>query len=300
MPCAGGMRCPDRCQARGGSNNKSKQVIVLVIILLLQQWGKYNVMASASSNSDGSTTTAGTVSSLLRCVSKWMMMVEEDRATRPFVTLSFAQSLDGKIALSSSSSSNFPISCPESLIWTHALRSVHDAVLVGSETMRTDNPRLTVRLWGECLPNPRPVVLDTHLRCDYTHCRAKNLIVCCSEEAVAARGLDDKKRDDTNITLLPCTVSSSSSHLDLRDVLGKLRMKFGIHSIMVEGGARVLSNFLNEELADCMCVTISPMVLGLNGLTAFQHLTNAQEAPALSDVVWKQIGVDSILLRKIQ
>lgn len=287
-------------RARGGSNNKPKQVNAFVIILLLQQWGKYNVMASASSNSDGSTTTAGTVSSLLRCFSK-MMMVEEDRATRPFVTLSFAQSLDGKIALSSSSS-NFPISCPESLIWTHALRSVHDAVLVGSETMRTDNPRLTVRLWGECptTTNPRPVVLDTHLKCDYAHCRARNVIVCCSEEAAAARGLDDTKRDDDNITLLPCTVSPSSSHLDLRDVLGKLRMKFGIRSIMVEGGARVLSNFANEKLVDCMCVTISSMVLGTNGLAAFQHLTNTQEAPALGDVVWDQIGVDSILLKKIQ
>ena len=133
---------------------------------------------------------------------------------RPFVTLSYAQTLNGIIAkrlTSSQTSSNLVISSPQAFKLTHALRSIHDAILVGKNTMSFDNPRLNVRLWRNQSnfsksKQPRPVVLDSNLtwllrewkkkdmnvRVDdenensnsyFSHIRANNLIVCCSKDA---------------------------------------------------------------------------------------------------------------------
>src|SRR5258708_4971830 len=79
---------------------------------------------------------------------------------RPFVTLSYAQSLDG--CLSFSCGKPLALSGPETLSLTHRLRSAHDAIIVGVGTVISDDPQLTVRrVPGR---NPQPVVLDTHLR----------------------------------------------------------------------------------------------------------------------------------------
>jgi len=79
---------------------------------------------------------------------------------RPGITLSYAQSLDGCIALHPGKPLSF--SGRQSLAFTHRLRAAHDAILVGIGTVLADNPRLTVRLvTGK---NPLPIILDSKLR----------------------------------------------------------------------------------------------------------------------------------------
>lgn len=190
---------------------------------------------------------------------------------RPFVILTFAQSLDGKIAYLENGipSSNLPLSGAESLIMTHALRSIHDAIIIGGQTLSADNPRLTNRFWGD--RQPRSVVLDTNLR----HIRkiegimkVQNIIVCCSEEAYTSFTSEYL----SSVVLLPCRLNSDKS-LDLHHVLEQLKNLFGIHSVMVEGGSSVLSSFVTEDLADYICVTIAPKLIGnKNGLEAFSTM----------------------------
>jgi 3,4-dihydroxy 2-butanone 4-phosphate synthase/GTP cyclohydrolase II len=225
--------------------------------------------------------------------------------SRPFVTLTFAQSLDGKIAMymdpeKNETSSNFPISGPESLLLTHALRSIHDAILVGGRTLSIDNPRLSNRLWGASEHQPRPVVLDTrleHIQDLSTTCRAKNLIVCCSREASSS--CTDLP---PTIDILPCRVHGDGS-LDLSNVLSELTDKFGIRSVMVEGGATVLSAFAKEGLVDCLCVTISPKLLGDKGLPAFSGLLldsygSRRAGGDFDSSCFLHLGNDCILLSK--
>lgn len=295
--------------------------------------------------------TRTTILSILLIIQRWMQEKEAlqntsdtgtsiYRTNRPFVTVSFAQTLDGNIGVlsdSSSSSSNYPISCYESLRLTHALRSIHDGIVIGRETMKLDNPQLTVRHWeeDETLSHPRPILLDTHLRTDFTKCRAQQMIVCCSEEA-ATRYYNSTNRscrtnaywmaycndnDDSNgrttITLLPCATKTykATRHgeevteevVDLNDVLHKLYDNFHIKRVMVEGGARVLSKFIEEQLVDCLCVTIAPTILAAGkGLAAFSHLlssstgdTTVTSSYSLTDVHWKQLGVDGILCGRL-
>ncbi|CAM9600748.1 unnamed protein product, partial [Chrysoparadoxa australica] len=58
---------------------------------------------------------------------------------KPFVTVSYAQGLDGSI--SAQDKTPLQISCHETLVMTHGLRHMHDAILIGAGTTRRDNPR---------------------------------------------------------------------------------------------------------------------------------------------------------------
>jgi GTP cyclohydrolase II len=246
------------------------------------------------------------INGIVKQVSSWAREHAQTKGL-PFVTLTFAQSLDGKIAMyladsGVATSSNLPLSGPESLLLTHALRSIHDAILIGGRTLTIDNPRLSNRLWY-CSEDrqPRPVILDSSLKNIRKLgwvCRAKAPIVCCSEDAASTVSSDEIS---PHITILPCRLSSSDGMLDLRDVLAKLLEIFGLQSVMVEGGATVLSSFANYHLADCICATVSPKLLGDRGLPAFQSMKISSKSSAgleLRSSHFHLLGKDCVLVSR--
>ncbi|GAA6010282.1 hypothetical protein JCM10207_005155, partial [Rhodosporidiobolus poonsookiae] len=85
-------------------------------------------------------------------------------SSKPFVTLTYAQSLDG--CISGRRGKQLILSGEESMRLTHRLRELHDSILVGVGTVLNDDPQLTARL-PTPLPlasQPRPLILDSRLR----------------------------------------------------------------------------------------------------------------------------------------
>jgi riboflavin biosynthesis pyrimidine reductase len=105
---------------------------------------------------------------------------------RPFITLSFAQTLDGSIAPAEAGRLN--ISSESSLALTHRLRSMHDCILVGAGTVRVDNPRLNVR-WGSSSVSGKGRRVVCLLR------RCRRAVLRCSAQAIHLfRSLDPGTR----------------------------------------------------------------------------------------------------------
>ena len=229
--------------------------------------------------------------------------------TIPFITLSFAQSMDAKLApyqktdqdrsnLSDGNSfqttSNFPLSGHESLVLTHAIRSIHDGIMIGGKTLSIDNPRLSNRLWksdsSKNQHQPRPIVLDSqlhHIQRISNNLRARNVLVLHSDRIVPL----PSKELPNDCTLVPCP-TLANGRIDLVRTLPLLKRSFGIHSIMVEGGATLLTSFLAESLFDCLCVTIAPQWIGHgSAITISTSL-------ACESIHSATLGIDHVVLLK--
>jgi 3,4-dihydroxy 2-butanone 4-phosphate synthase/GTP cyclohydrolase II len=208
---------------------------------------------------------------------------------RPFILISYAQSIDGSIA--TLDRRPLKISGPVSMVLTHRLRSLFDAILVGIDTVVADNPQLTVRLVPGT--NPRPVVLDTHLRIppdsrllDQPD-RGSWLAAVQSDSKAGAAAV---RR--TGAKILPCRLNDDGQ-IDIHHLMGLLHDR-GIRSLMVEGGAKVINSFIRAELVDLFIITISPTLIG--GLPIIQRQNGSSPAGlALTHIHYERLENDIIL-----
>ena len=209
---------------------------------------------------------------------------------RPFVTLSYAQSLDGSI--SSRRGHSMAISSPQSLNLTHSLRADHDAILVGIGTVLADNPRLTVRLVeGQ---DPQPVIVDSHLRFPSD---ARLLQHHTRQPWIATTEAADDDRQRALEAAGACILrlpANYTGQVDLHALLARLA-ESGINSLMVEGGARVITSFLAARLADRLVITVAPLLVG--GLNAVGDLVqqNGHGFPHLRNPHYQWLGPDIVL-----
>jgi diaminohydroxyphosphoribosylaminopyrimidine deaminase / 5-amino-6-(5-phosphoribosylamino)uracil reductase len=216
---------------------------------------------------------------------------------RPVVTLSYAQTLDGRLATSTGSSQW--ISGPESLRFSHELRAKHDAIMVGVGTVCKDDPRLTVRLVAG--QNPLRIVVDSTLRTPLTAAvlaegAAPGTVLAVTDFAPAAkRG----KAHDLGATVL-CLPTNAGGRVDLIALLAALH-KRGVGSVLVEGGAQMITALLQARLVDRLVVCVAPKILGA-GVEAVGDLGIRQLARALlmTDTSVTPYGVDLILDGRIE
>lgn len=177
------------------------------------------------------------------------------RSRIPFVTLKFAQSLDGKIATCTGHSRW--ISSEPSRVFAHRLRSLHDAILVGSGTIVKDDPELTCRLVKG--RDPLRVVVDSDLkiapgaRVLQDQARAQTLIFTTSRHDRKKRALLAERGIEVRV--------SGRKQVDLAAVLEELGRR-EISSLLVEGGAAVLTSFIRARLADRLIVISAPKIFG--------------------------------------
>jgi GTP cyclohydrolase II len=213
------------------------------------------------------------------------------RTGRPFVTLSYAQSLDGSIA--DRPGRPLALSGPQAMTLTHGLRAAHDAILVGIGTVLADNPRLNVRLVAG--PDPQPVILDSRLRFP----PYANLLKNRRSPLIATNaGADAERRQaleaaGATVVVLPGT----NGWVDLADLLQHLG-SLSINSLMVEGGAQIITSFLASRLVDQVVLTIAPLLVG--GLRVVNQLgrSSRQRFPRLKHLSYQQLGDDLVLRGK--
>jgi len=190
------------------------------------------------------------------------------KTARPWVIAKWAQSIDGKLAWQNPPVQNHWISSEKSRLDSQLLRKRTQAILVGVETVISDNPRLTVRIPDTAIDRPPlRVVLDTHLRMPWdsyliTTPEAPTLVVTSRHTAYTE---PDKitKLSHAGVNML--AVNEKDGHCDLTEVLVELGSQ-GIQQLLVEGGPTVLSSFFREHLVDEVCIYIAPLILREGGI----------------------------------
>lgn len=152
------------------------------------------------------------------------------------------------------------ISCPESLRFAHALRAEHDAILVGAGTACADDPSLTVRhVPGD---DPLRVVVDSTLRTPLTSAVLSNGAAKGTVLAVTGRAPEVRCEDALSLgaTILRLP-ENESGRVDLGVLMEELH-GFGVRSVMVEGGASLITALLRGQFVDRLAVCVAPKILG--------------------------------------
>jgi len=195
--------------------------------------------------------------------------VRTQKRSRPWVTLSYAQSLDGSIA--ARRSTPLAISGIATLNITHSLRARHSAILVGIGTLLADDPRLNVRLVPGS--DPQPVVLDRKLRFPID---ARLLRGQKSPWIFTTRNAQPER--EAALTKAGANVFRMDTKMrNIGDILSVLDRQ-GIPSVMVEGGAGVITSFLQARMVDLVVLTIAARLIG--GIRGLESLL-AGDGPRL-------------------
>ncbi len=170
----------------------------------------------------------------------------------PFVTAKVATSLDGKIATRTGQSKW--ITDEEARRRARLLRAQHQAVLVGINTVLSDDPHLGPRV--PSAQEPWRIVLDSNLRVplDSQVVKSGKCIAACTTNADAAK---KTRLENAGVKVM----TFKGRQVPLRTLLKRLA-KDEIISIMVEGGGEVLGSFFDHRLVDRVCWFLSPVILG--------------------------------------
>ncbi len=176
----------------------------------------------------------------------------------PYITVKYAQTLDGRIATRSGDSQW--ISSEASRRYVHRLRSVNDSIMVGAGTVVADNPQLTVRhVKGK---NPVRIIVDSKLRVPI---KSAVLTDANSHQTIIATTSDALARKIAAVNKLGVEVlvvkKERNGRISLRDLLKKLG-KREIMSVLVEGGSEIITSLLKAGLVDKMIIPIAPMIVG--------------------------------------
>lgn len=235
-------------------------------------------------------------------------------ADLPFVTLTYASSLDSMIALAPGARTT--LSGPETKCMTHYLRLHHDAILIGAGTAAVDDPGLNCRYpEAHLVDQPQPIIVDPNGRWDPRGKKACRLadeglgkppwVICKTTIPESVQPLLKSGGDclvideDETSPLTEGQPAHRSSQVPWLAILRALKRR-GMQSIMIEGGATIINTLLAmPQLVNSVIITIAPTFLGQGGVvvspapkaTGDSH-TNAAW---LENTSWRQFGPDVVL-----
>jgi len=180
---------------------------------------------------------------------------------RPFVTVKCAATLDGQIATRTGDSKW--VTGEASRKRVHWLRHASDAILVGIETVRKDDPSLTTRLDDIDGKDPVRVILDTRLSIPD---EAKVLRLPSDSDTIIAVGdsVETKKKMEArkvNARILETPLKDD--RIDLDHLMGQLGA-MGISSLLIEGGGQVIASAFSSGIVDKVILFFAPKMMGGN------------------------------------
>ncbi len=213
----------------------------------------------------------------------------------PFITLKAALSLDGKMATKSFSSQW--ISSSQTREYTQLLRGEHDAILIGVQTLLKDNPRLTLRHPNWKGKKQLRIILDPDLRIPMNSrilsTTSRGTIFVFTKKPPDSQKAANLKKKGVKVISLP----GSSPNISLKRILVWLG-QHEISSILVEGGGRLHTSFLDQRLADKIFISLSPKLIGGKNAPALflgRGVKSVKDALQLYKVRFYQIENDIIL-----
>lgn len=214
----------------------------------------------------------------------------------PFITLTYAQSLDSRIAAAPGERTH--ISHAQTKTMTHYIRSFHDAILVGINTVLADNPSLNCR-YGEKKSYIRPVIIDPNFRFGNEKFHDFKLITNYTS------GLGLKPLFVVSeLTDVICDYSEFIDIIFIKPIDGILPWELvfkslhseNLQSVMVEGGAKIINTLLLEpKLIDSVIITIGPVFLGSKGVEV-----SPSSQLQLKNVKWWNGIQDSVILATLK
>ncbi len=220
--------------------------------------------------------------------------LKRTRSGQPLVVLKLATSLDGRIATHSGHSQW--ITGPLARRRAHLLRSRADAVLVGSGTAVSDNPRLDVRLPGFPDRQPLRVVVDGRLRVPLTHdlvARAMEVpTLLVTHDGNPPVRLAAYKEAGVDVVQV---ATDSEGHVSLAATLSYLGER-GVTRLLVEGGGHLAASLLRGNLVDRLAWFQAPLVIGGDGVAAVSGfgVDRLEQAPKFLQSAMAQLGRDRI------
>lgn len=217
------------------------------------------------------------------------------RTGLPFVVVKYAASLDGRIAAASGDSRW--VSGPETLRWSHELRTRIDAIMVGVATVLIDDPLLTARPDGvEAGRQPLRVVVDsegrTPLEAKVLTGPAKTLVATTERSPYSWRDLLFLRHAE--VLTFP---EGPDGRVSLPALLAELGRR-GVLTLLVEGGGVLHGSFFDQRLVDKVHAVLAPMIIGAAQAPAAVAGRGAQrmaDAVRLRDITVERLGEDVLV-----
>ena len=168
------------------------------------------------------------------------------RRNKKLVIAQIGQSIDGRIALNNGNSHY--INNPKSIIYLHCLRSISDAIIVGSNTIKKDDPLLTTRkIKGS---NPKRIIIDGSLSLNNKY----KIFNDGNENIIFTKS-------NKNIRLNNSTIIRLKEKNFTKNLITQIK-KLKYKNILVEGGSKTISELINNKYIDILQFMIAPILIG--------------------------------------
>ena len=184
----------------------------------------------------------------------------------PYIALKLALSLDGYIGIRGGVRTQVTGLDAEREV--HRLRTGFDAILIGTETLRVDNPRLTVRMAPHGRRPVRRLVLDARAELP------SDAAIFDDLELNPLHIFTHQDASESEITRLEAlgahvhSVPKTNLGLDLESVMGVVQ-ELGVESVLCEGGAKLANSLIRKDLVQRLYLFVAPKTLGPGGILAF-------------------------------